>query len=104
MYKYNMNLLEKMNIEHKKNINDQETKRKDRIIEGLINQIDLRDKCNKETYQQIEKNNIEFKYQNPDLIKRNDIDSMIYKNSFNLNNNNEKNDDEKKENIGDGKN
>ena len=28
---------------------------------------------------------------------------MIYKNSFNLNNNNEKNDDEKKENIGDGK-
>ena len=103
MYKYNMNLLEKMNIEHKKNINDQETKRKDRVIEGLINQIDLRDKCIKETYQQIEKNNIEFKYQNPDLIKRNDIDSMIYKNSFNLNNNNEKNDDEKKENIGDGK-
>ena len=49
MYKYNMNLLEKMNIEHKKNINDQETKRKDRIIEGLINQIDLRDKCIKET-------------------------------------------------------
>jgi hypothetical protein len=92
-----MNLLEKMNIEHKKNINDQETKRKDRVIEGLINQIDLRDKCIKETYQQIEKNNIEFKYQNPDLIKRNDIDSMIYKNSFNLNNNNEKNDDEKKE-------
>ena len=105
MYKYNMNLLEKMNIEHKKNINDQETKRKDRVIEGLINQIDLRDKCIKETYQQIEKNNIEFKYQNPDLIKRNDIDSMIYKNSFNLNNNNEKNDDEQKENmnVGDGK-
>ena len=126
MYKYNMNLLENMTIEHKKNINDQELKRKDRLIEGLIKQIDLRDKCIKDAYQQIEKNSIEFNYQNPDLIKRNDIDLIFlqnkfnkietardsiknsYKNkilNFNINNkDNNKKDDDKKVNIKDEKN
>ena len=79
MYKYNINLLENMTIEHKKYMNIQESKRKDKKIEGLMEQIDIRDKCIKDVYELIEKNDIKFNYENPDLINRNDIDSFYYK-------------------------
>ena len=79
MYKYNTNLLENMTIEHKKYMNIQELKRKDKKIEGLMEQIDIRDKCIKDAYELIKKNDIEFNYQNPDLIKSNDITSFYSK-------------------------
>ena len=76
IYKYNINLLENLTIEHKKNINIQESRRKDRKIEGLIEQLDIRDKFIRDAYEQFEKNDIEFKYENPDLIKSNDIGNI----------------------------
>ena len=79
MYKYNTNLLENMTIEHKKYMNIQESKRKDKKIEGLMEQIDIRDKCIKDAYELIEKNDIEFNYENPELIESNDISSFYSK-------------------------
>ena len=78
IYKYNINLLENMTIEQKNYINIQESRRKDRKIEGLMEQLDLRDKFIREVYDQFEKNNIVFNYQNPNLIKSNDIDNFSF--------------------------
>jgi len=121
MYKYNINLLENMTIEHKKYMNIQESKRKDKKIEGLMEQIDIRDKCIKDVYELIEKNDIKFNYENPELINRNDIDSFYYKpqsieikppidhyqslfkrRKLILKNNNEMNNEEKKISINEG--
>ena len=121
MYKYNINLLENMTIEHKKYMNIQESKRKDKKIEGLMEQIDIRDKCIKDVYELIEKNDIKFNYENHDLINRNDIDSFYYKpqsieikppldhyqslfkrRKLILKNNNEMNNEEKKISINEG--
>ena len=79
IYKYNINLLENMNIEHKKNINFSESKRKDKKIEGLMEQIDLRDQYIRNAYYQFEKNDIEFKYKNPKLISSNQLEKIPFR-------------------------
>ena len=78
-YKYNINLLENMNIEHKRYLNIQESKRKDKKIEGLMEQLDLRDKIIRNAYEQFEKNGLEFDYINPNLIKSDEIDKIPFK-------------------------
>ena len=78
-YKYNINLLENMNIEHKRYLNLQESKRKDRKIEGLMEQLDIRDKIIRKAYEQFEKNGLEFDYINPKLIKSDEIDKIPFK-------------------------
>ena len=79
VYKYNINLLDNMNIEHKKYINILESKRKDKKIEGLIEQLDLRDQFIRNAYYQFEKNDIEFKYKNPKLISSNQLENIPYR-------------------------
>ena len=79
VYKYNINLLENMTIEHKKYINILESKRKDKKIEGLIEQLDLRDQFIRNAYYQFEKNDIEFKYKNPKLISSNQLENIPYR-------------------------
>ena len=79
IYKYNINLLNKMTIEHKNYMNMQESKRRDKKIGSLMDQLDIRDKFIIEAYKQFEKNNIEFNYKNPNLIKSGDIDSILLK-------------------------
>ena len=78
-YKYNINLLENMNIEHKRYLHLQESKRKDRKIEGLMEQLDIRDKIIRKAYEQFEKNGLEFDYINPKLIKSDEIDKIPFK-------------------------
>ena len=79
IYKYNINLLNKMTIEHKNYMNMQESKRRDKKIGNLMDQLDIRDKYIIGAYKQFEKNNIEFNYQNPNLIKSGDIDTILLK-------------------------
>ena len=79
IYKYNINLFENMTSEHKKNINYQELKRKDKKIEGLMEQLDLRDQFIRNAYYQLENNNIEFKYKNPKLISSNQLENIPYR-------------------------
>ena len=78
IYKYNINLLNNMTIEHKKYINIQESKRKDKKIEGLMEQLDLRDQFIRNAYYQFEKNEIEFNYKNPKLVSSYQLDKMPY--------------------------
>ena len=78
IYKYNINLLDNMTIEHKKYINIQESKRKDKKIEGLMEQLDLRDQFIRNAYYQFEKNEIEFNYKNPKLVSSYQLDKMPY--------------------------
>ena len=78
-YKYNINFLENMNIEHKRYLHLQESKRKDRKIEGLMEQLDIRDKIIRKAYEQFEKNGLEFDYINPKLIKSDEIDKIPFK-------------------------
>jgi hypothetical protein len=68
-----------MNIEHKRYLNIQESKRKDKKIEGLMEQLDLRDKIIRKAYEQFEKNGLEFNYINPKLIKSDEIDKIPFK-------------------------
>ena len=79
IYKYNINLLENMNSEHKKNKNFLESKRKDKKIEGLMEQIDIRDQFIRNVYYQFEKNDIEFKYKNPKLISSNQLEKIPFR-------------------------
>ena len=78
IYRYNVNLLDNMTIEHKKFMSIRESKRKDKKIEGLMNQIDIRDKYIRDAYEQIEKNDIEFNYKNPNLIRSNDLENIFF--------------------------
>ena len=77
-YKYNINLLDKMAIEHKRNMYNQELKRKDRKIEGLMEQILLRDKFIWEACEKFEKKKIDFNYQNHDFIKSKDLEKFSF--------------------------
>ena len=79
MYKYNINLLDSMTIEHKKYINLQELKRKDKKIKGLLEQLDLRDQFIRGAYYQFENNNIKFNFQNPKLISSNQLENIPYR-------------------------
>ena len=77
-YKYNINLLDKMTIEHKRNIQNHELKRKDRKIEGLMEQMLLRDKFIIGACEKFEQKKIDFNYKNPDFIKSKDLKNLSF--------------------------
>ena len=77
-YKYNINLLDKITIEHKRNMHNQELKRKDKKIEGLMEQMLLRDKFIIGACEKFEQKKIDFNYQNPDFIKSKDLKKLSF--------------------------
>ena len=79
IYKYYINLLENMNSEHRKNLNENELKRKDIKIKLLIEQLDYRDKYILNAGQEIANNNGVFNYNNPKFQTADEIDLNPYK-------------------------
>jgi hypothetical protein len=73
IYKYYTNLIENMSNEHRKNINLNEMQRKEKKISLLNEQLDLRDLFIDNAKQELNKNNIVFKYSNP-----NSYENQIY--------------------------
>ena len=85
IYKYNINLIENLAIEHKKHLNIQESKRKDKKIKGLMEQIELRDEYIRNAYHQFVKNRIVFDYDNPKLISSYQLDKIpVYPKIINI--------------------
>ena len=78
IYKYYTNLLENMSNEHKKNMNMNEMKRKENKISLLNEQLDLRDLFIDNAKQELNKNNIIFKYSNPNIATKEEIDLQSY--------------------------
>ena len=79
IYKYYINLLENMNSEHRKNLNEYELKRKDLKIKLLTEQLDYRDKYILNAGQEIANNNGVFNYNNPKFQTADEIDLNPYK-------------------------
>ena len=79
IYKYYINLLENMNSEHRKNLNENELKRKDIKIKLLTEQLDYRDKYILNAGQEIANNNGVFNYNNPKFQTADEIDLNPYK-------------------------
>ena len=78
IYKYYTNLLENMANEHKKIINMNEMQRKENKISLLNEQLDLRDLFIDNAKQELNKNNIIFKYSNPNLATKEEIELQSY--------------------------
>ena len=74
IYKYYLNLLENMNTEHRKFMTINEIKRKEKKINILTEQLDLRDMYIKDAYKEIELNKCDFNYKNPKIISSEEID------------------------------
>ena len=79
IYKYYINLLENMNSEHRKNLNEYELKRKDLKIKLLTEQLDYRDKYILNAGQEIANNNGVVNYNNPKFQTADEIDLNPYK-------------------------
>ena len=79
IYKYYINLLDYMNSEHRKNLNEYELKRKDLKIKLLTEQLDYRDKYILNAGQEIANNNGVFNYNNPKFQTADEIDLNPYK-------------------------
>jgi hypothetical protein len=73
IYKYYLNLLDSINTEHRKAVTANELKRKERKINLLTEQLDLRDLYIRNAYQELMSNDIEFKYKNPKLVGSDEI-------------------------------
>ena len=78
IYKYYTNLLENMSNEHRKNLNLNEMKRKEKKISLLNEQLDLRDLFIDNAKQELNKNNIIFKYSNPNIATKEEIELQAY--------------------------
>ena len=78
IYKYYTNLLENMSNEHKKNMNMNEMERKENKISLLNEQLDLRDLFIDNAKQELNKNNIVFKYSDPNLATKEEIELQSY--------------------------
>ena len=78
IYKYYTNLLENMSNEHKKNMNMNEMERKENKISLLNEQLDLRDLFIDNAKQELNKNNIIFKYSDPNLATKEEIELQSY--------------------------
>ena len=74
IYKYYLNLLENITTEHRKVLNLNEIKRKDKKISLLNEQLDLRDLYIRNAYRQLSMNNVEFNYKNPKLVSSDEIE------------------------------
>ena len=74
IYKYYLNLLENMNTEHRKFVTINDIKRKERKINILTEQLDLRDMYIKDAYKEIELNKCDFNYKNPKIISSEELD------------------------------
>ena len=74
IYKYYLNLVDNINTEHRKTITINELKRKEKKINILTEQLDLRDLYIRNAYQELALNNIEFKYKNPKIISSDEIE------------------------------
>jgi len=73
IYKYYLNLLDSINTEHRKAVTANELKRKERKINLLTEQLDLRDLYIRNAYQELISNDVEFKYKNPKLVGSDEI-------------------------------
>ena len=78
IYKYYTNLIENMSNEHRKNINLNEMQRKEKKISLLNEQLDLRDLFIDNAKQELNKNNIVFKYSNPNIATKEEIELQAY--------------------------
>ena len=78
IYKYYTNLLENMSNEHKKNMNLNEMQRKENKISLLNEQLDLRDLFIEKGKEELNKNNIIFKYSNPNIATKEEIELQSY--------------------------
>ena len=74
IYKYYLNLVNNINAEQKKVSTMNELKRKEKQITILTEQLDLRDLYIKNAYQELQINNIDFKYKNAKIISSDEID------------------------------
>lgn len=73
IYKYYLNLLDSINSEHRKAVTVNELKRKEKKINLLTEQLDLRDLYIRNAYQELALNDVEFKYKNPKLVGSDEI-------------------------------
>ena len=78
VYKYYTNLIENMANEHRKNINTNEMKRKENKISLLNEQLDLRDSFIDNAKKELNKNNIIFKFSNPKIATKEEIELQAY--------------------------
>ena len=74
IYKYYTNLIENITNEHNKYIDINEIKRKENKISLLTKQLDLRDLYINNANEEINKNNIPFNYNSPNLISKEEIE------------------------------
>ena len=74
IYKYYLNMIDNINTEQRKVATMNELKRKEKQITILTEQLDLRDLYIRNAYQELELNNVEFKYKNPKIISSDEID------------------------------
>ena len=74
IYKYYLNLVDNINTDHRKTITINELKRKEKKINILTEQLDLRDLYIRSAYQELALNNVEFKYKNPKIISSDEIE------------------------------
>ena len=78
IYKYYINLIENMSNEHRKNINLNEMQRKENKISLLNEQLDLRDLFIDNAKKELDKNNIYFKFSNPNIATKEEIELQVY--------------------------
>ena len=74
IYKYYTNLIENMSNENKKYLNMNEIKRKQSKISLLTEQLDLRDLFINNANQELDKNNVEFKFYDPNFATKDEIE------------------------------
>ena len=74
IFKYYTNLIENMNNEHSKFIDINEIKRKQNRISLLTKQLDLRDLFINNANEELNKNNIDFNYNNPNFATKDEIE------------------------------
>ena len=78
IYKYYTNFIENISNEHRNNINLNEIKRKENKISVLNDQLDLRDLFIDNAKKELEKNNVVFKYSNPNIETKEEIELQTY--------------------------
>ena len=74
IYQYYTNLLENISNEHRKYVNINELKRKENKISLLTEQLDLRDLFINNANQELDKNNITFEFNDPNLASKEEIE------------------------------
>ena len=78
IYQYYTNLIENISNEHRKYVNLNELKRKENKISILTEQLDLRDLFIDNANQELDKNNITFEFNDPNLASKEEIELTPY--------------------------